>query len=226
MFVRNHMQSDVITIPPTASVEDALYIMRENQIQQLPILDFDGRLLGMVTDRDLLLVSPSPTAALTIHEMMFALSNLKVSEIMPEETLTVDPGAPLEEAARIMIDNKLDALPVVDETGLIGLITERDVFRTFVEYLRTDQPAVEITILMPYVLGTIAYLCRLIAEAGGSILNIGTFSGRGEDTFTVSVKIGDIPISRAREIVERAESEKGCQLLDMRETETGPSARE
>jgi len=226
MFVRNHMHTDVITALHTASVEDALYIMREKRIHQLPILDFDGKLLGMVTDRDLLLVSPSPTAAVTIHEMLFALSNLKVSEIMPEEILTVDPDAPLEEAARIMIDNKLDSLPVVEGSELVGIIVERDIFHIFLEYLRTDQPAVEVTMLMPNRPGSIAYLARRITEAGGAILNIGTFSGRGEDTFIVSVKIGDVPMARVQEIVERAESEKESKRLHIRQAKLDLPANE
>jgi acetoin utilization protein AcuB len=216
MFVCNYMTSDVITIPPTASVEDALHIMQEKNVQHLPILDFDGKLLGMVSDRDLLLVSPSPTAALTIHEMLFALSNLKVSEIMPEGMLTVGPQAPLEEAARTMIDNKLDALPVLDGGRLVGIITEDDIFRTFMEFLSVEQPAVQVTLLIPDVQGVIAYLCRQISAAGGTILNLGTFGGRAAGTRTVTANVSDLPMSHIRELMQRAEEDRGCQLVDVR----------
>lgn len=216
MFVRNHMTASVITVPPTASVEDALYVMREKQIHQLPILDFDGALLGMISERDLLLVSPSPTAALTIHEMLFALSNMKVADIMPAVTWTVGADAPLEEAARVMVDNKQNALAVVEDGKLTGIITEVDIFRVFVEVMSTDQPAIEVTILVPDVPGSIAYLCKAIAVAGGSILNLGTFSGREAGTRIVTAKIGDLSMPHIREISERAVQEKGCQLLDLR----------
>ena len=224
MFVSNYMTPDVITILPTASVEDALHIMREKQIQHLPILDFDGTLLGMVSDRDLLLVSPSPTAAVTIHEMLFALSNLKVSEIMPAETLTVTPDAPLEDAARIMIDNKIDALPVLEEKQLVGVIPEEDIFRTFVEFWRADQPAVQITILIPDRGGTIARLCKPVAAAGGAILNLGTFASKVAGTRTLTAKIGDLPMSTIRDIAKDLESEGEYQLLDLRHVEvSGPA---
>lgn len=217
MLIRHYMTPDPVTILPTASVEDAFYIMHERNIHHLPVQDYAGRLVGFVTEHDLLLVSPSPTAAITLHEMLYQLAQVKISTIMTKNPITVDADAPLEEAARLMVEHKLDALPVVSREELVGIITETDIFRVFLEVLDTPVPAVRLSMLIPDEKGTIAYLCRHIAEAGGNILSAGEFHGPRPGTRQLTLRIADVPLEQVQAIAQRAVQERGFILLDIRE---------
>lgn len=217
MLVRHYMTPNPVTILPTASVEDAFYIMHEKGVHHLPVQDYAGRLVGFVAEHDLLLVSPSPTAAITLHEMLYQLAQVKISSIMTENPITVDADAPLEEAARLMVEHKLDALPVLSQGELVGIITETDIFQVFLEVLDTPVPAVRLSMLIPDEKGVIAYLCRHIAEAGGNILSAGEFHGPKPGTRQLTLRIAEVPLEQVQAIAERAVQERGFVLLDIRE---------
>lgn len=216
MLVRDYMTRSVITILPTASVEDAFHIMHEKRIRHLPVQDYDGTLLGMVSERDLLLVSPSPTAVITLHETLYELAQVRILSIMQENPVVVAPDAPLEEAARRMVEHKIDALPVVENDALVGIITEADIFRIFLEVLDAPLPAVRLSMIIPDEKGGIAYVCRLIAEAGGNILSAGEFQGPRPGTRELTMRIAEVPFVRVQDIARRAVEERGFAIADIR----------
>jgi acetoin utilization protein AcuB len=213
MIVRNHMTPAPVTILPTASVEDALHLMREKNIRHLPVLDFQDKLVGFVSEYDLAHVAPSPVASLSIHDMMYQMSRLKVQEIMVREVVTIDADCPLEEAAVLMVDQRVNALPVLDKGELIGIITETDIFAMFLEMLDTPISVVRMTLVIPNQKGMIASLCRRIAAAGGNITSLGTFLGPAPDTYLLIMKVGETPAAQLEQFVK----ECGFTLVDMRE---------
>ena len=142
MYVKEHMSSPALTISPETSFQDALKLMHERKIRRLPIVDRDGVLVGLVSERDLLHAAPSPATSLSIWELNYLLWRLQVKDLMTKNVLTVTPDTPLQDAASVMIEKKIGGLPVVDEEKrVIGIITETDIFKALVEIL-AEQPLI------------------------------------------------------------------------------------
>jgi acetoin utilization protein AcuB len=126
MQIKDVMTSLPFTVRPSMSVTEARAEMSRRHIRHLIVLDEGGLLLGMVTDRDVRLNLPSPATSLSVWEVNYLLGRLTVGEIMKQPVLTVDPARDVREAARILIDHKIGALPVTDGFKLVGIVTETD----------------------------------------------------------------------------------------------------
>lgn len=128
-LVRDWMSSDVITITPTTTLPEAHQIMTNEEIRRLPVVDKDGRLVGIVTIGDIRSAEPSPATSLSIWEMNYLLSSLTIDKIMTRNPKTIHVDATIAEAARMMLEYRVSGLPVVDdEHRVIGIITESDIF--------------------------------------------------------------------------------------------------
>jgi acetoin utilization protein AcuB len=207
------MSSDPITIQVGTAITDALRIMRQNQVRRLPVLDDQGNIVGLVSEMDLLYASPSPATSLSIYEMHYMLNRLEVDEVMTTDLVTVTPDTLLEEAARIMADNKIGGLPVVEDGQLVGIITETDIFKVFLELLGGREQGLRLTVEMPERKGEIARMTTAIAKAGGNIIALGSFQG---DTTSgqVTVKVDEV----TAEELEAAMRDLDLEILDIRET--------
>ncbi|WP_027718117.1 CBS and ACT domain-containing protein [Desulfovirgula thermocuniculi] len=126
MFVRDYMTTSPITIGPGVPILDALEVMRKNKIRHLPVVD-RGRLVGIVTERDLLTVSPSPATTLSIFELNYLLSKMEVKEVMKTNPITVAPDCTIEKAALLMREHRIGCLPVMEGDNLVGIITQNDI---------------------------------------------------------------------------------------------------
>jgi len=124
-----------ITVSPETPVFDARRLMLKWRIRHLIVLEH-GRLVGIVTDRDIRLNLPSRAPSLSLWEVNYLLARLTVGKVMSRPVMTVDPDRRAHEAARIMLEHKIGALPVVEGERLIGIITETDLLRAFVEAAR------------------------------------------------------------------------------------------
>jgi acetoin utilization protein AcuB len=213
MLVRERMSTQPVTIPADVTITKALQVMRQNEVRRLPVLDEEGNLVGIVSEKDLLYASPSPATSLSIYEMHYLLSRLRVTELMTTDPITVSPDTPLEEAARIMADNKIGGLPVMEDGRLVGIITETDIFKVFLEMLGARDKGLRLTLEMPERKGEIARLTTVIAQLGGNILALGNFLGDDPTTGVVTVKVEDVPI----EELETAIHDLGMKVLDIRE---------
>lgn len=201
-----------ITIPPDTPTEDALKLMRDERIRRLPVVDKRGKLVGIVTDKDLLYASPSPVTSLSIHELHYLLSKLTVREVMIEEVITVTEHTPLEEAARLMADNKIGGLPVMRDDKLVGIITETDLFKIFLEMLGARERGVRLSMLVPEQKGVLAQITGEIAQMGGNIVSLGTFLGEDPTNRLVTVKVADA----SKEELTSAMEALGMELVDVR----------
>jgi acetoin utilization protein AcuB len=143
MFVSDRMSAPAITARPDTPFQEALRHMREGRFRRLPVVNAAGRLVGIVSERDMLHASPSPATSLSIWEINYLLWELRVEQIMTTRVITVTPDLPIEEAARLMVVNRIGGLPVVDDQGVVvGVITETDIFRAFVELLGAHQAGI------------------------------------------------------------------------------------
>lgn len=130
--VRDLMTISCVTAPPTMPVLEARQLMLEKRIRHLLITD-GPKLVGIVTDRDIRLNLPSPATSLSVWEINYLLARMTVNAVMSKNVVTIDSGREAREAAQILLDNKIGALPVVDHGHLVGIITETDVLRAFVK---------------------------------------------------------------------------------------------
>jgi acetoin utilization protein AcuB len=132
MLIRELMTGGLITVRPETSVQEARDLMGKETIRHLLVTGPGGVLAGILTDRDVRLNLPSRATSLSAQEIGHLLSRLTVGEIMTRSVITIGPDDPAREGARLMLDHKIGALPVLDEGRLIGIITETDIVRAFV----------------------------------------------------------------------------------------------
>lgn len=133
ILVRQWMTTQVISVGPKVPITEAHQIMKENDIRRLPVID-DGMLVGIVTIGDIREASPSGATTLSIWELNYLWSQIKIKDVMTRKVYTVGPDEPLINAAQIMLDKKVSGLPVVSGDGeVVGIITESDVFRMLVK---------------------------------------------------------------------------------------------
>lgn len=213
MFVRDRMSSPATTVTPNTPYQEALRLMRERKFRRLPVVDADQKLVGIVSERDLLHASPSPATSLSVWEMNYLLSKLKVEQLMASKVVVVSPDTPLEEAARLMVEHRVGGLPVVDpQHRVVGVITETDIFKAFVEMLGTGQPGVRVTLQVYGGVGTLSKLTTAIAQMGGNIVSVGTFDVDLAGTASLLIKVVGV---RQEQLVEALEA-LGDHVVDVR----------
>jgi len=206
------MTRPAITVREDASVDEALRLMRGEKIRRLPVVDKRGKMVGIVSELDLLKVSPSPATTLSIYEIPYLLSKIKIRDVMTKKPIVVAEDTPLEEAARIMADNKISGLPVLRDDKLVGIITETDLFKIFLEMLGARESGVRLTMLAPNQKGVLARIAGKIAAMGGNILALGTTLGDDPGTRQLTFKVIDVEM----EPLVAAMKELGLEVRDAR----------
>jgi len=200
MLIKKRMSSPVITVEPDLPIMQALDLMKKNRIRRLPVVK-NGKMVGIVSEGDLLNASPSDATSLSVWELNYLLGKITVDEIMTEKVITVDEDTPIEEAAFLMDENKIGGLPVVHKGELVGLITETDLFRIFLELMSARQPGVRVTALVPDKPGELDVITHAIAEAGGDFLSMGTFAGDSSENRVLTFKVRNLEEDRVRELI-------------------------
>jgi acetoin utilization protein AcuB len=174
MYVGRRMTPNPVTASPDTTYTRAYQLMHENGIRHLPIME-NGRLVGIVVENDLLKAQPSSATTLSVYEISSLLDNLKLRDIMSSPVYTVEDNCPLEEAAAILIDKKITGLPVMRGDELVGIITEVDIFRSFVEVLGGTREGLTFVVRLEDKPGALASVADAVAKAGGNILSLVTF---------------------------------------------------
>ncbi len=170
MFVQDYMSVNPITVAPESTLGDALNLMKEHSIRRLPVVS-KGDLVGLVTEQDLMKASPSPATSLSIWEVNYLFPKIKIKDIMTKEVFTVTPGTILEEAALIMQEKKIGTLPVLGDNQLVGLITESDIFKAFIDVLALKHPSVRVTLPVEDQVGVLKHVAEVVGAAGINIIS-------------------------------------------------------
>jgi acetoin utilization protein AcuB len=191
------MTRPVVAVTGDTTVQEALDIVEERKLRHLPVLDANDELVGIVSEKDLLRARP----------------DTPVGEVMTHAVITVTEYTALEEAARIMADHRISSLPVMRSGGLVGIITETDLFQIFLELLAAREEGVRLTMLVPEEPGILASLTAEIANLGGNILALGTFKGEDPTNRMVTVKVANAPTEKLLAIMEAL----GMEIMDVRE---------
>jgi acetoin utilization protein AcuB len=217
MLVYERMTRNPIAIHPNTPVSEALRMMRDKNVRRFPVIDKEsGKLVGIVTEKELLYASPSPATSLSMHEITYLLSKLTVDRMMTTDVVTVAEDTAIEEAARLMVDNNVGALPVMRGQELVGIITETDLFKTFIELFSAREEGLRLTLLVPEAKGELAAVTHVISEMGGNILSLGTFQGEDTSNRLLTLKVAEVD----QDQVIRKLQEIGASVIDARACES------
>lgn len=217
MLVKDCMTPSPVTILPETTHRQAAELMHEHNLHHLPVVDRNGRLVGIVVEQDLLAAQPSPATTLSIYEIHGLLSKLQVKEIMSRPVHTTTPLCPLEEAARLMLDKDIGCLPVVDHDQVVGIITDTDIFRVLVAMLGGGQSGARFTVQMADRPGMLARLAQIVADAGGNIVSLTTWRD-AQGVAYVTIKEQGANFAQLKPGLEALDAE----LIDLQESPTCP----
>ena len=172
MRVKNRMTPNPVVATTKTNYNEALRLMQQNDIKHLPILDSHKKLIGIVTESDMLRAEPSPVSTLSVYEIATLLEKVTMDKVMSSPVLTVDETCSITNAARFMLENDVASFPVVREDKLVGIITYTDIFKTFVEITGGTQSGSRIEVRMPNQQGQLAPFIQVLSNAGSYIVSV------------------------------------------------------
>ncbi len=213
MLVGERMSKPVIYISPDLPINEALNLMKRERIRRTPVVQ-DGKLVGIVSDKDLLNASPSPATSLSVWEMNYLLSKITVKDVMTRKVLTVTEDTPIEEAARVMADNKIGGMPVMQDGKVTGIITETDLFKILLEMMGAREKGVRVSIMIHERAGVLAELTKAVFEAGGNFIALNVVAGTDQSSRLVTFKVTGISEADMRTLV----TPMAEQVIDIRTT--------
>ena len=170
MAVKDFMTRKVIYISPDTTIAHAADMMREQTLHRLPVIEND-KLVGLVTEGTIAEASPSKATSLSIYEMNYLLNKTKVKDVMIHDVITVSRYASLEDATYLMLKNKVGILPVVDNEQVYGVITDRDIFKAFLEVSGYGEEGVRMRFVTENEVGVLERIIRLLVEENLNISN-------------------------------------------------------
>jgi acetoin utilization protein AcuB len=198
MLVSDVMQAAVLTITPKTSLPEALRLVQHRGIRHLPVVE-DDRLVGIVSDRDLKRAMASSATSLERHELRYLLDTVTVDEIRTRAVITIGRMFPIEEAARIMVKEKVSALPVTEQGRLVGIVTETDVLELFVRGMGAGEPSSRIDVRLGADSATLADLVHAVEDAPVATSSIMTLADRsGHKDVVIRVRSMDPRPATAR----------------------------
>jgi len=214
MFVRDRMNSPAVTVRANTPLQDALKLMRDRRFRRLPVVNKKGKLVGIVSERDLLHAAPSAATSLSVWEVYYLLAKLQVKRIMTKDVITTTPDTPVEDAARLMVTHKIGGLPAINgHNDVVGVITETDIFETFVEMFAGGQAGLRLTLEVPERKGVLSMLSSAVFDLGGSIESVGSFSGEVAGERRLVVQVRDVSKDELVEAIEAL----GDHVVDARD---------
>lgn len=163
MSVKDYMTKEVISISPEESVAHAADLMRDKGLRRLPVIE-KGQLVGLVTEGTMADASPSKATSLSIYEMNYLLNKTKIRDIMIRQVVTVEPDASLEDAIYEMMTYKVGVLPVVQSNQVVGIITDRDVFKAFLEVSGYGVEGIRVVLLADNAVGVLAKIADCLSQ--------------------------------------------------------------
>lgn len=174
MFVKSKMERNPVTISQEASFFEARKLIREEGVRHLPVVDKKGKLVGLLTDRDIREAGPSDATLLSVQEINYLLGKLKVGGMMTpaEKLITVTPDTIIEKAVQLLHDNKIGSLPVVEGNKLVGIITETDILELFVDVVGLNVKGTRLTMILEDEPGKLFGVLKIIKDHNINVISI------------------------------------------------------
>jgi acetoin utilization protein AcuB len=214
MIVANWMSKNIITVDEEDSMQDAMKLLKENDIRMLPVMK-KGKLVGIVTDRDLKRASASDATTLEIHELLYLLTRIKVKNIMTKEVITVPPDFTVEETALVLQKNKISGAPVVDSRGkLVGTITQTDLFRVLISLTGVAKGGIQFGLQIEDRPGSIKEVADIIRKFGGRMVSIlSSYDQVPQGYRKVYIRMRNIERSELQKLIQELESKAGLLYM-------------
>jgi len=197
MLVKNWMSKPVVTVDVDDSMQDAARLLKKRNIRMLPVLK-NGKLVDIITDRDMKRASASDATALEIHELLYLITKIKVKDIMTKNPITVPFDFTVEETAEVLLNNKISGVPVVDhERELVGVITQTDLFKAIISLTGMRKKGIQFAFKLADQPGSIKEVTDTIRDYGGRMVSVLTSYERAlKGSRNVYIRIYDIERSR------------------------------
>lgn len=191
MFVANRMTKHPVSVTSNATIGEVDRLMKKHKFHRMLVID-DGKLVGYLSDRDIMRVTPSPATSLSKFEIRALLDKLSVKDIMQTKVVTVNEDATIEEAALIMYQNKVGGLPVISQVGaVVGIITATDILKTFVDVMGLPRGnKTRMTLEVGNEVGTVAAITKIFADNGVNLDSLITCSHDGK-RYEIVVRLDD-----------------------------------
>ncbi len=170
MFVKDYMTPSPVTVSPDDLLGDALDLMKKHSIRRLPVVS-RGKIVGLVTEQDLMKASPSSATSLSVWEINYLFSKIRIKDMMTKEIFSINSDTILEEAALIMQKKQISTLPVLENNKLVGIITESDIFKAFIDILGLNHPSLRVTLLVEDQVGVLKSISEIVDAAGINIVS-------------------------------------------------------
>ncbi len=172
MYVKNRMTSNPYIVAPEDTVNDTMMLMRQKRVKSLPVVK-NGKLVGIVTEKQLAEITPSPATTLSVFEVSYLLSKTKIETIMTKEVVTISSDDLLEQASLLMRNHNVSCLPVLDNNKLVGIICESDIFDSFIDIMGLRDTGTRISIeIAEDKPGIVAEVAGIIAKSGINITHL------------------------------------------------------
>jgi acetoin utilization protein AcuB len=214
MLVKDRMSKHPLTISMDESISSTHRYMLEQNVRHLPVVDQKGVMVGLVAEEDLLKAEPSSATSLSMWEIHSLLDRVKVKDVMVHDVITTSENTPLEEAAHLMLDRRIGSLPVMREGKLVGIITESDMYRAFMELLAARHKGLRVTLAVPNREGELAKVAQTIADQGGDIIACGSFMVDEPTKWGLVLKVRN---ADRNQLVEALSAIEGQTLIDVRQ---------
>ncbi len=205
MLIKDWMSKSPVTARPATSIMKAAKLMKENGFGRLPVVDDNGDLVGIVTDRDIKEASPSKATTLDMHELYYLLSEIKVADIMTKKVITVGPEDTVEKAAVLMLRHNVGGMPVVDAANkVVGVITDSDIFKVLVNITGVMSGGIQFAFELPNVPGSLKTILDALKAYEVRILSILTNYDdiNKPDKRMVYIRVQPIEDARAKDVIE------------------------
>jgi acetoin utilization protein AcuB len=203
MLVKNWMSKNVITVDVNDSMQDAMKLLKENDIRMLPVMK-KAKLVGIVTDRDLKKASASDATTLEVHELLYLLMKIKVKDIMTRDVITVPPDYTVEETAQVLQKNRISGAPVVVADGqLVGTITQTDLFRVLISLTGVGNGGIQFGFQVEDKPGSIKEVADIIRIYGGRMVSIlSSYDDVAEGYRKVYIRMRSIERSELQKLIK------------------------
>jgi acetoin utilization protein AcuB len=216
MFVKDYMTRHPVMVEPDLSIVEVQGIMAESKVRHVPVIESGKRLVGLVTQQRLH-IQPTQLASLNVWEITRFLSHLTAKDVMVKrkDVIAIEPAATIEEAAQVMVKNKIGCLPVLEDEIVVGIITDIDMLVELVDLLGGGVPGVRATLRMPDRKGEFAKVTSAIASQGWGIwASGGVPAPKHPGYWDLVVKVRDVPRDELVAVLEKIE---GQRIIDVRE---------
>jgi len=216
MLIRDLMIPKPAVLTPHTTMPEALKLMKEKQVHRMPVVDAHGTLVGIISETDLHNATPSSATLLSFWEIPTLLAKITVEMLMVKDVATVSADTPVEDAARLMADRNIGSLPVMDGKHLVGMVSQNDIFRTFMELLGGRRKGVRVWGTTADQKGTVAAITSAITAASGDIVGLGfqEVSDAKGTRWEITIKVQDVAKDRLVAVLQP----HVLEILDVRES--------